>query len=73
MFYMFHKQEHCSFERSSMTTKPKPRPVLLGLPPPLVEAIDKLAEREMLFRSSWMRRELALAVRASKLDEQAVA
>jgi metal-responsive CopG/Arc/MetJ family transcriptional regulator len=55
-----------------MTTEPK-RPVSLALPSMLVEAIDRLAKRETLSRSSWMRRELVLAVRESKLDEQAVA
>jgi Ribbon-helix-helix protein, copG family len=57
--------------KSPIPMKSKPKPVLLGLPPELVEAIDKLAERELLSRSSWMRRELVLAVRASRHDEQA--
>jgi hypothetical protein len=69
---MFHMQECCSFERTPMMT-PKPKTVLLGLPPTLIEAIDKLAERELLSRSAWMRRELMLAVRQSRIDEQAVA
>jgi hypothetical protein len=50
-------------------TKPKLRPVLFGLPPELVAAVDELAERELLTRTAWVRREIFLAVRASRHDE----
>jgi hypothetical protein len=41
------------------------RPVQFDLPCELVDAIDKLAARELLPRSAWLRREIVLAVRAN--------
>jgi metal-responsive CopG/Arc/MetJ family transcriptional regulator len=43
------------------------------LPADLVAKIDELAHRELLSRSAWLRRETVLAVRASRVDEAAVA
>jgi hypothetical protein len=46
------------------------RPVTLFLPTDLVDQVDRLAKRELLSRSSYIRRELLLAVRQAGLAEQ---
>jgi metal-responsive CopG/Arc/MetJ family transcriptional regulator len=43
--------------------------ITVTIPPDVLKVIDELREREFLSRSSWLRREIVLAVRASRLDE----
>jgi metal-responsive CopG/Arc/MetJ family transcriptional regulator len=42
--------------------------ITVTVPPDVLKVIDELREREFLSRSSWLRREVILAVRASRLD-----
>jgi metal-responsive CopG/Arc/MetJ family transcriptional regulator len=46
--------------------------ITVTLPPDVVERIDQLREVELLSRSTWLRREIVMAVRANlrdRLDE----
>jgi metal-responsive CopG/Arc/MetJ family transcriptional regulator len=42
--------------------------IAVAVTPDLARAIDELRERELLSRSSWIRREIVQAVRASSLE-----
>jgi len=42
--------------------------ITISVPPDVLKTIDELRQREFLSRSSWLRREIILAVRASKLE-----
>jgi hypothetical protein len=39
------------------------------VPPDVVQTIDHLRALEMLSRAAWLRREIVLAIRASRIDE----
>jgi predicted transcriptional regulator len=51
-----------------MTSTKERMAVTIELPADLVAQIDDLAQRELLSRAAWLRREALLAVRASKRD-----
>jgi len=42
--------------------------ITVTVPPDVLKVIDELRERELLSRSNWLRREIILAVRSSRLD-----
>jgi hypothetical protein len=44
--------------------------ITLTVPLDVVEAIDHLRALEMLSRAAWLRREIVLAIRASRIDER---
>jgi hypothetical protein len=43
-------------------------PVTVEMPAELLTEIDALAERELMTRAGWLRREVLLAVRASRRE-----
>ena len=51
--------------------QPDTRSVTLNLPNALVEKIDQHAQRELLSRSAWLRRQIAIVTRADGEKERA--